>query len=382
MPKRLLLILAFVLMVAACGGNEGAAPDATAVVPAGSTLVTSEDGRVRVIVPEGATEAAADISISRVEEADAPEMFAPELVGSVYELLPAGTQFSAPALVEIRIPRSTFGDLPDVPLLVSALVSGGEIEVPSTQAVRIEGEDVLHVSSISHFSRVAIYHGRLSIGLEPQQSISDVDETFHVSRAFRNREGIITDSSDEEVFRTIWLADGPVVEAIADGGRDNHKCLTEGTATIKATVEVGNYMWRNDNVLSRQFLSFLVFMGAPGAVNAGIDYKLTLDASATCGAATSGGSDTTAGAAAPLCEDFNSSINVGSIGEVGRAAEGTGLIPDDVGSRTVGLELRRMMEVTGEVCQADLLALTESGALTPELEAAIKLAVERVREAG
>jgi hypothetical protein len=80
----------------------------------------------------------------------------------------------------------------------------------------------------------------------------------------------------------------------------------------------------------------------------------------------------------PDCEKFDSDINVGSINQVANAANATGLIPEDVKPRPVGQELRRMMEVTGEVCQSDLLALVTEGTLSPELENAIKIAVERV----
>jgi len=41
-----------------------------------------------------------------------------------------------------------------------------------------------------------------------------------------------------------------------------------------------------------------------------------------------------------------------------------------------------MMEVTGEICQADLLDLVENGNTTPELEDAIKAAVETVQNSG
>ena len=79
------------------------------------------------------------------------------------------------------------------------------------------------------------------------------------------------------------------------------------------------------------------------------------------------------------CEPFNSDINVGSINQVGQAAADTGLVPEDVRARAVGQELRRMMEVTGEVCQHELLALTSGGEITPEIEGAILIAVLRVQ---
>jgi hypothetical protein len=85
------------------------------------------------------------------------------------------------------------------------------------------------------------------------------------------------------------------------------------------------------------------------------------------------------GESASACEPFDSNINVGSITEVGQAAVDTGLVPEDVGARAVGQELRRMMEVTGEVCQHDLLALTSGGEITPEMEGAIIIAVLRVQ---
>lgn len=114
---------------------------------------------------------------------------------------------------------------------------------------------------------------------------------------------------------------------------------------------------------------------------------MTLEATATCVDANANGDEgdtpgTTTGAAPPPCDNFDSNINVGSIGQVAEAAAGTGLVPDGVNSRAVGQELRRMMEVTGEICQADLLDLVENGNTTPELEDAIKAAVETVQNSG
>jgi hypothetical protein len=80
-----------------------------------------------------------------------------------------------------------------------------------------------------------------------------------------------------------------------------------------------------------------------------------------------------------LCEGFDSGINVGSIGEVAKAIEAAGLLPEGVDSRSVGQEVRRMMEVTGEVCQTDLFGFVQNGqAASEELKAAISAAVENV----
>jgi hypothetical protein len=78
------------------------------------------------------------------------------------------------------------------------------------------------------------------------------------------------------------------------------------------------------------------------------------------------------------CKIGPTSNQVPTIGETGTAAIETGLVPEGIGGRVIGFELRQMVDF-GELCADDLVRM-HGGEVTPALEAAIEMAVAKIQQ--
>jgi hypothetical protein len=159
-PGRFIL---FALIVAACGGG-GDSGSSTAQDPNPDAIsVTSDDGLATLQVPAGAVPAGSEISITVLDPVDLLDEF--EQVKVAYELKPDGLVFDEPATLSIRQPGAALVDTVEVHFGV--LQSDESVEPVGPQWIRHDGDDVVHVSPIDHFSTFLLVAGSIELRLTP-----------------------------------------------------------------------------------------------------------------------------------------------------------------------------------------------------------------------
>lgn len=168
-------LLATAVLLAACGGGAGDAssgnggapapslPPGSAVIGSGGGSVTSDDGKVKLVIPAGALGNDQTISIESVDISRIPA----ELTGAdtVYDLKPDGLNFMQPVQATVVLPPAA--QLPDGTLSAAAgalvSMSGGGIETLGDQTITVSGVDnrVTARGTLTHFSKLA-FSSRLS----------------------------------------------------------------------------------------------------------------------------------------------------------------------------------------------------------------------------
>ena len=159
---RSLVILTLVLV--ATSGGLATATDAEPQV------VTSDDGDVTVEIPAGAAPQGIEASVRLLDPSDWPEQLASAATIEgvrIYELAPAGTEFSTPVTVTRRFDRADFGDhgTPDrIPLVVLATstVGGDGFELLDDQVAEVDGGDLFVSANTTHFSPLISSFGQNS----------------------------------------------------------------------------------------------------------------------------------------------------------------------------------------------------------------------------
>ncbi len=157
----------------ACGGGDettGAPPQAPVVGSSGGTV--SEASGASVIVPAGALVADTTIRVA-MDSTGAPAL--PQgLVasGNTYVITPHGGEFAEP--VEVRIPASNAGLLPNEELKLAKAQPGGEWEL-LTDSVLADGVLSARVSGFSYFVPVRVTYLLPIAQLEPLRVTSSLD---------------------------------------------------------------------------------------------------------------------------------------------------------------------------------------------------------------
>ncbi len=158
---------------------------ATKVAQGQHDTVTSSDGKVTLLIPQGAlpaNTAASAISIQPLTSSDSSLAALGETPLAAYQLLPDGLQFNSPAIIQIVADNSSNGH---VVALMS--VSGGTITPlsPTRADVDPQTNKVTLTAPIAHFSAVVVHEAGFAFALSGTGSNNDeqVNTPFQVNAA-------------------------------------------------------------------------------------------------------------------------------------------------------------------------------------------------------
>lgn len=187
-------------MDAAVADTAGA--DASAADAAEITVVTSQDGRLRLEIPAGATPDPSVVRIERLPIDEAPDGAA-DSVDAVYDLLPDGLQFSQPVRVELQL---GFEDLPiddnieGVPVYSLMLENeDGSLSplVPPENAdparaafgtnYDFDARTVTLVGALDHFSKLFEVNDDLIVWIDPRATSQRPLQSFSVVTTLTDR---------------------------------------------------------------------------------------------------------------------------------------------------------------------------------------------------
>jgi hypothetical protein len=190
------LLAGAVLVLAACDGGDGE-PDATATpeltATPESTIVTSDDGKLILTIPNGAMPEGTNVTATAVSLSELP----PELqqlsgARDGYRLEPDGLQFSMPVTVTLTLDRS---DLPDEPangmsaygMVVSPSGGGREILTGLSTTASLTQPEVVIVGQLTHFSFLGTTRSSLAVELDPAPREQPTGGTFTSAARARNQ---------------------------------------------------------------------------------------------------------------------------------------------------------------------------------------------------
>lgn len=242
------IVFAVILFVS-CGGGGDGGEDATATPqpsPTPSvTVITSDDGKLSIAIPNGAVPAGTIISITAVPLEQLPiELQQLKGAGTGYRLEPDGLVFSQPAEATLRLDRA---NLPDAQGSMSAyaLVSfneanGREVLPGQSTTASVTGSEVVVRGQLTHFSTLGTTQGSLEVSLDTVPRQQAVGATFSADAGARNlNKDLVRLTEPEGAF----VASGTVSAAGNDIyiGHDNEEQLNaEGfsnTGTFHCDVE-------------------------------------------------------------------------------------------------------------------------------------------------
>ena len=201
------------LVLAACGDDSDDSSSPTPVED-DSITITSDDGKLTLVIPLGAMDDDVPITITSVPLAELPEdLQVVQGAGDGYLLEPSGLQFSEPVTVSLELDRAELDDEPDGGVTAYALVSlteDGERELLDglvTEATLGE-ETVLASGELSHFSWITRTKGSLVVSLEKKPREQPLGGTFTAEGIIRN--GDLSDTIKLEDPNGTFLAFGSV----------------------------------------------------------------------------------------------------------------------------------------------------------------------------
>jgi hypothetical protein len=217
MRLRTALVVAALVMVAlplGCkkgggGGTKATQTPAPSATPAGTT-VASDDGKLSLLIPNGAMPAGTEVSITSVAHDQLPAELA-QLAGSGtgYRLEPDGLTFSTPATATLTIDRAELDDPADTQsayALVSFNDTAGR-EVLDSETAWDGGATITVSSQLEHFSYITRTKGSLQVRLEGHSNTRGVGESYRLSVD-------IQDTRDDQVLlediTVTWLASGVI----------------------------------------------------------------------------------------------------------------------------------------------------------------------------
>lgn len=177
-PRIVARLGALALILAACGGADdvgqpsGSTPsagsDEEVVIGAAGGTVVSGDGRLSIVVPAGALDAEASISITQISAEQWPvEMAGLDDKAIVYRLDPGGLSFDQPVPFTMTMDLEVGADGSVAPPLAVSVGDDGVWE-PLTLDVVLDVEAGVAIiqGEITHFSWMVGHSGALALGLE------------------------------------------------------------------------------------------------------------------------------------------------------------------------------------------------------------------------
>src|SRR5262245_14210738 len=121
MERFLVRLLPFALLALLLGCGDGGGPSPGGIGPAGGT-VTATGGAAVLVFPANALSNSVAVTLSL---AAAPPLDPQGIAGSVFEIAPAGTQFSVPASLTLQYDASKRPDgVDETELAIQQLVNG------------------------------------------------------------------------------------------------------------------------------------------------------------------------------------------------------------------------------------------------------------------
>ncbi|MGH7489057.1 MAG: hypothetical protein ACREMY_26160, partial [bacterium] len=201
--------------------NGGGGPKATETsdpspTPEGTT-VASDDGKLSLVIPNGAMPAGTDVSISSVAHDGLPVELS-QLAGSGdgYQLEPDGLTFSQPVTATLTIDRSELADA-DGEQTAYALASFNATagrEVLDSETTWDGGNTITVSSQIGHFSYLSRTKGSLHVGVRNLERRRQVGQTYEL-------EAFVAPLNEDVIeFKNVaatWLASSPIaLQSAAD----------------------------------------------------------------------------------------------------------------------------------------------------------------------
>ena len=199
---RLLLLLtvaAFALVLSSCDGDGGGAETPTPTEGAKATpveeegrTVTSDDGKLALVIPPGALGQEIEITITSVPLEELPqELRVLQGAGTGYRLEPDGLEFSEPVAVSLELDREELGDQPEDGITAYGLVSlaqGGERELLDELVTEtsLSQDRVMVRGELSHFSWLTRTRGSLTVTLEEVQREQPTGGSFTARATAKN----------------------------------------------------------------------------------------------------------------------------------------------------------------------------------------------------
>ncbi|MEX0826776.1 MAG: hypothetical protein WD184_08525 [Acidimicrobiia bacterium] len=179
------LVLAFVLVVAACGGSADSTSTtetASTTTTGAATTVTSDDGIIEIEVP---ADAGAEVTVATVSEV--PEEFEGlPLVGPVYELGPDGATFGTAVTITATFDADDVPGHPGTLLLPVLLSSDGTFDTLVDIHVEVSESQAIVTGTTEHFSLLTFValgpegdHGAgARVAMDPPSVERKVGESF------------------------------------------------------------------------------------------------------------------------------------------------------------------------------------------------------------
>jgi len=268
-PRALLFVagMVAVLLLAACGGGGGGGGTGTpeaSPTPEG-TVVTSDDGKLTLMIPEGALAEDVEVTATWVPFDALPEELQ-QLRGATngYRLEPDGLRFELPVAATLTLDKSELPEEePENGVGAYALVSFSETEAreilagQSTEASLDDGTVVVR-GELTHFSYIGLTRGSLQLELQRVAREHAVGSSFAARAGAKNpnpdkarlteptglfdatgkvsvrpgTEGFITPESEEELNGEGWFQDGQYVCA-DDPGPGTYSVFTRATSVVE-----------------------------------------------------------------------------------------------------------------------------------------------------
>ena len=188
------IVIAVVLFVS-CGGGGDSGEESTAT-PAPSptpnvTVLTSDDGKLTLAIPNGAVPGSTVISITAVPLQQLPiELQQLRGAGTGYRLEPDGLEFLQPVEATLTLDRA---DVPDAAGSMSAyaLVSfseptGREVLPGQSTHASVTGGSVVITGQLMHFSTLGTTQGSIEVSLDTVPREQAVGATFTADADARN----------------------------------------------------------------------------------------------------------------------------------------------------------------------------------------------------
>ena len=188
-------VVACIVLLVSCGGGGDGGEEATATPQPSPTpevtIVTSDDGKLALAIPNGALPAGTVISMTAVPVTELPaELQQLKGAGTGYRLEPDGLVFSQPVEATLTLDRA---NLPDAAGSMAAygLVSfsepaGREILPGQSTHASVSGSEVLVRGQLTHFSTLGLTQGSIEVSLDTVPREQAVGATFTAAADARN----------------------------------------------------------------------------------------------------------------------------------------------------------------------------------------------------
>ncbi|MCP4075262.1 MAG: hypothetical protein GY744_03655 [Gammaproteobacteria bacterium] len=198
---RLIIILSFSIVLAACGGgsnNDNINTDTPVIVTVGAEggAISSADGLLSLQIPADALTETVDISVTKLNPVDFPEEFEGIDTIFAYELGPSGLTLEKPITISIPIELSILED-DDAGSAIAAILTSSNSIIELLDNVTLSIDQNTGITSLSgelsHFSTIAVV-----LGLYDRFKITGIPGVAQVGQKF-NVNAMVTHSAESDI---------------------------------------------------------------------------------------------------------------------------------------------------------------------------------------